>query len=368
MRKQEFISELKRELSHAPAHIREEILADISEHFTEAISQGMTEEEVCRNLGQPGTIAAQVLEEYGETRQNGEEASGFEQVFEGIGNAISGIARQFTGTGDTGHDIDIDQSFPDISRISVKMAGSKIRLVPAADGMCRVTIRGRCRYYGFTVENEGGTLTVREEKPVIRFELFRFKSTLVTTVYVPGQFAGKIKVRSALGDISATDISGQLNLETAAGNINVENHKGKEMRISTAAGNATVNMAGQCIEDVRISTAAGNARIIAEETGRLKLDSAAGNVDAKITRLSGETKISTAAGSAEITAYEVAGDVDISTAAGIVKIFLPMDVNCRIDARKPGIGSLSNELTGNPHSPHTLRASSGVGSIKLKAI
>jgi DUF4097 and DUF4098 domain-containing protein YvlB len=376
MKKQEFINELKRELAQAPSHIRDEILADISEHFSEGISQGMSEEEICRSLGQPGAIAAQVLEEYNEGRtfnQNDNGSSGFEQAFDGIGKAFDSIGKvfndftqQFNET--SGDEIDIDRSFTNIQNINIKLADSKIRFVPSADGNCRVTMRGRMRNRGFTINDEGGSLVIADQSQLFMFNFFRFKSTLVTTVYVPAQFRGELKVRSAAGNISAADTNGQINFKAAAGNITVENHRASSIRISTAAGNAAVHLANGRTESIDISTAAGNAKITAEETGRLTLNSAAGSVDAEINRLFGDTKIETAAGSVKITAYEVAGNINISTAAGSVKVHLPVDVNCRINVKKPALGSLSNELAGNPDSPYTLRASSGVGSIRLKRL
>jgi hypothetical protein len=98
------------------------------------------------------------------------------------------------------------------------------------------------------------------------------------------------------------------------------------------------------------------------------VSAAAGNLRVNVTRLYGETNFSSAAGSLKITAQDVAGNVTISAAAGSAKVYLPRDVNCRIDAKKPAIGSLSNELVGNPASPYTLRATSAVGSIKLIAL
>jgi len=459
MKKQPFITELNRELGAVPPHIREEIINDIHEHFAEGAAQGMSEEEVCRKLGQPAQIAAQVMEEYGEyTREpdgfnkdaydkyekydkfstqyeDGRERSqnnkgvdfdnmfnGLEQVFEGIGNAFSNVfenidesiggifggnsretqraerkaerdARRYEQDYEQnfhqnaqddythydpdaqsrkikgGYEINIDETFLNpIHNIRVKLTNSKIRFVPAPDGRFRVTIQGRSRYDRFNIRDDGGELTVMDNFPAIRFEIFPFKNKLETTIYVPGQFNGNIKARSSVGNISASGISGQLDFKTAAGNVDVENHHGRKIELRSAAGNINAHLASQRIDELTISTAAGNAKVTAEETGYLCLKSAAGNVDAKINRLGNDSIITTAAGSADVTAYEVAGNIEISTSAGSAKIRLPIDVNCRIHAKKPGVGSLRNELRGNPDSPYTLRASSGVGSVYLKAI
>jgi len=84
--------------------------------------------------------------------------------------------------------------------------------------------------------------------------------------------------------------------------------------------------------------------------------------------LRGDTKISTAAGNIKLTAHDVAGDIDVATAAGSAKIVLPREADIRLNVKKPSIGSLSNELAGNPNSQFVLKASTAVGSIKLQAL
>jgi hypothetical protein len=355
MKKQAFISELRNALERVPDHIREEILADISEHFAEGIAQGMNEEEVCKNLGQPDTIAAQVLEEYGEAPPQPRQHRELNQ-------------HRHATKRPGGYDIDIDQSFTNITDIMIKINDGKIRFVPSTDGHCRVTLRGHARHDNFTVANENGTLIISDSAPLFTFNFFRFTPTLVATVYIPPQFPGGINARSNAGNINASGISGRLDAKTAAGNINVDDHHGESVSLRTAAGNATVHLASRRTERVDISTAAGNVKLDAQETGRLSLASAAGSVYAFVRRLGGDTHINTAAGSVDITAYEVAGNIDVSAATGSTKITLPPDANCRIDVKKPALGSLRNDLTGNPQSPYVLRASSGVGSIKLKAL
>jgi hypothetical protein len=69
-----------------------------------------------------------------------------------------------------------------------------------------------------------------------------------------------------------------------------------------------------------------------------------------------------------LTAQEVAGNITLDTSAGSIHVYLPVDVNCRIQADKPSIGSLHNELAGNPQSPYVLKADTSVGSIHLKAL
>jgi len=386
MTKQAFISELKQELAKAPSHIREEILADISEHFTEAIAGGMTEQEVCRNLGSPQSIAEQLFTEYGESPRREQYA---DDAHSGsIGGVFSEFANLFTGRGRKGHDIDIDQRFLNIRNMDVKMTEGKVRFVPSEDGYARVTIRGRSRYDDFTVAEEGGTLVVRNNTPAVRFEIFNFKSTLETTVYVPAQFAGEIKAGASLGNILASDISGRLDMKASCGSVTIENHRGDYIRARASAGNVSVFMADGKVEEIDVKSSAGSTTVTAQEVNHLRVkssagsakckvgilhgestvSSSAGSVDVDINRLCGDTIVSSSAGSARLTVRDVAANIIVSASAGTVHVALPMDANIRIDAKKTGLGSMKCELQGNPNSPYTLRASSSAGSINIKAL
>jgi len=327
MKKQEFISELKAALAHTPDDVREEIIDDINEHFSEGASQGQSEEDICRNLGQPGSIAAQVLEEYA---RGTNPANEYEKIR-------------------GGYEISIDKSFAggEVRNVDIGLAIGNIYFTPSTDGNFRVVLEGRYKHNKFVVENNGGLLVVKSIEPMMSFNLFRFNAKLEATVYVPGQFAGEIKARSAAGNVSSGGISGKLNFKTAAGNVSVDGHLSGEITLSTAA---------------------GNIALATKEARDLNLSTAAGKIKAEVKKLSGDTKLTSSAGNVKLTAYEVEGNIKLSTSAGNATAYLPANVNCRIKVTKPSIGSLHNELEGNPNSPYTLKATTSVGTIKLLAI
>jgi len=353
MTKQMFIHELKVALAQVDTNVRDEIVADISEHFTEGAAQGLSEEDICRALGQPGTIAEQVLAELG--AQTPPPSPQQEHQ-----NQHDYRSRQGQ---------DLDESFTGVSHITAKLEISNLHLLPSPNGEFRVVVRGLSNNESCAAENKNGNLMITVKRIKRWFFGFSFgKSNIETTVYVPAQFAGEIKAASSAGNITATNTSGELNLDTSAGNVTIDGHSGNRVHVDTAAGNVKVRLANSYIEHVNIDTSAGNVDFEAQETGYLNIDTSAGGIDARVTKISGETKLDTSAGSVKLTAQEVAGNIKLDTSAGSIKVFLPADANCRIDARKPSVGSLHNEITGNPHSPYVLRADSSVGSIHLKAL
>jgi len=344
MTKQSFISELKNALAGVSSNTRDEILSDISEHFTEGIAQGLSEEEICKSLGQPGTIAAQVLEEMGSYSQE----SGYQQA-------------QYTG--------DIDQTFTGVNNLDIQLDASSLNFLPSPTGEFRVTVKGNNTEY-CTLENINGTLQIIQR---VKRRLFGFSfnwngKSDKTTVYIPAQFMGEIKARASAGGINATDTSGQLDVKTSAGGVTIENHRCRTIRAFSSAGGVTVRLASEHVETADIGTSAGGLTFEAASVGPLRLNSSAGSVHAHVGKLGGDTDISSSAGSVKLAAKEVAGNIRLNSSAGSIKVNLPYDVNCRINVKKPSIGSLTNQLAGNPQSPYELRASSSVGSITLKPL
>jgi len=342
MTKSAFMNELSAALAAVDTKSHDEILADLNEHFIEGIAQGLSEEEICRGLGQPGTIAAQVLEE--------------------IGPRV-----QYTPPPPQGNLSDDRLSFSAVSNLNIVVDVSSVRLLPSPDSQFHVTFANNdnkrvvCK-----AEVTSGTLHVSVET-VRRMFVFSFGASVgvETTVYIPAGFLGEIRIRSAAGGVAIKDTNGQLDLDTTAGGIAIKGHKCDKVRLRSAVGGINADFTGGRIDDVDINTDAGSIDFSASETGRMRVVSSAGGVNVKVVRICGNTSISSSAGGVDLTAYEVAGDINLETSAGSVRAQLPYDVNCRIRADKPSIGKLKNELVGNPNSPHVLRASSSIGSIKL---
>src|SRR5690606_35510729 len=64
MTKDDFLKSLGRELQKVPEHDRKEMLYDFEEHFEIALANGEKEENISRNLGNPKTIAKELLVDY----------------------------------------------------------------------------------------------------------------------------------------------------------------------------------------------------------------------------------------------------------------------------------------------------------------
>lgn len=63
MTRNQYFKELKKQLKFYSVKESEDILKDYEEHFNEALCNGETEEEICKNLGSPENIAKQYSNE-----------------------------------------------------------------------------------------------------------------------------------------------------------------------------------------------------------------------------------------------------------------------------------------------------------------
>ena len=358
--KEKFINDLKAQLNPLPEGIREEILSDINEHFAVGVAQGFSEEDICEKLGNPTAIAEQAVQEYAGA------AEGFKHI---ENSSQAGNAKPFEKVRGR-YKFEIDESFADITAFDIHFWEADINFSRSNDNEAHVLIQGTSRTNELVVKNDNGTLVVKSGKKSSVFGLFNwfnFGSTLEVEIYVPAGFAGQITANSTAGDISSENISGDISFTSMAGNLKAIGHAGNKIKLTTSAGNVRAELTNDFAESIKITTAAGNVRLEANDVGEMKLDSAAGNVKADLKKV-GETKILSSAGNVKLTAHEVAGDIKLTTAAGNAKVYLPLDVNCRIDVKKPAFGSYKSELAGNPDSPYTLKATTSMGSVKLCAL
>ena len=66
MNKSEFISTLESQLIRLPKSDRDDILSDYESHFAAGLENGLSEDEVCTQLGDPGELAKTYLENFPE--------------------------------------------------------------------------------------------------------------------------------------------------------------------------------------------------------------------------------------------------------------------------------------------------------------
>ena len=429
MTKSEFLNELSSGLAGLDGTLRGEIYNDFADHFTEGAAQGMSEDEICRSLGQPAAIIKQCLEEYGSE-------VGVELQSPPKENTLQTGAQQpvppqaqppqtaFPFDGEF-YDIDISKSFQGINHIRAELKSGDLRFSPEPQSEAvTVKLNGRARHDRFTVEAHGDELVITENTPPFSFRhFFTRKALYYAVIGVPASFNGNIKAHVAGGETNVSDISGNelrltnrtkntrvsgcafayLDIHASAGNVTIERCAGN-METHCTAGNMTITghkaerialkaTAGQvklmdCDADIDARASAGNMEIICEsniprainvtssagdirikaaETREMKLNCSAGNIKAFAEKISGETRLSSSAGNILLESREVAGNIEARSSAGNIHIKLPYDADCRIEA-ETRMGNLNRKINGREQSPYTLRASASMGNVTLEGV
>ena len=349
MTRQEFFDELRLGIKNVPADTVEEVLSDLNEHFDAGLKNGLQEHEICKNLGQPGSIAEEIMEEFRKSSTKSSSGQGNQYVVMEGAQVLS-----------------IDQTFDGVSEVYADLKMSDIYFERENRSDFRVVVEGNSKCDKYTIYVKNGRLEITEHEPIVRFFSFSFTKNLKTTVYVPSQFAGSIMVKSAAGKIKAQDLTSPIKLTSAAGSISIERHLSETADLDTGAGSIDAEFLGKT--SLRACTGAGSIKLKASETSKLTLDSGAGSVKAEIEKLSGTSKLSSGAGSIKLTAYEIEGDIKLSSGAGSIKAYLPENANIKLNLKKSSMGSVKSEINGNNSSPYTLKVKTGMGSIKILSL
>jgi DUF4097 and DUF4098 domain-containing protein YvlB len=399
MKKQEFFNELRTRLAGTDETLRDEICSDIDEHFQEGYAHGLTEEEICRNLGQPGTIAEQILEEYKEKPIKAEAAQRTDKP------ADNDFIKQGP-FGGSYYDIDIDKRFTDVKDVKIKLNTNNLIIKPDNQSQhFRVTIRGRSRYNKFNLESIAGELNIIEDRPVFVFEIFNVITKLETTLWVPSYFSGDINAAVSNGEINVTGVQGNmLNLKnsvsssyvsncrfneyavhSSAGKVEMNKCDGNKILIKASAGSVTVEETSGALEvqasagnvhifnknqkmgKVKVDASAGSVKLEALETQELHLYSAAGSIKAMVEKLNGDAWLNSSAGSVKFETRSLAGNIDAQSAVGSIKLLLP-DGSVKCFNVNSTMGSVKNKLQMNNQSPYTVKATSQMGSVKIEPV
>jgi Putative adhesin len=171
----------------------------------------------------------------------------------------------------------------------------------------------------------------------------RCNASLRFEVRVPrGANVNLDKITTASGDVSATDVAGDINLNTASGDINLQGVSGK-IEVATASG------------QVRVRNAAGS----------VSASSASGDVEVEIARLEGtrDLRFSSASGNVSVRLpNDLDARVSVSTASGQIDTDFPLEVK----RQEYGSGSTARGQLGG--GSRSLRISTASGDVSLKSL
>jgi len=169
-----------------------------------------------------------------------------------------------------------------------------------------------------------------------------------------------LAVRHGVGEIVASDVDGDLNLDINSGSISAERITG-DLLADTGSGSVTVR---EQRGELHVDTGSGSVSVRDCDGGKVHVDTGSGAVDASavvcntlhidtgsgsVTALRVETDkatIDTGSGSVELQLDRMgAGRFLIDTGSGSIELTLPTDASARITA-DTGSGSVRNKISG----------------------
>jgi hypothetical protein len=236
--------------------------------------------------------------------------------------------------------VDVDPSTDGL--VLVRLESDSVELLESATVTMtdnRLEIRVRARHFLSGVGGEvrctvslpeGSSLSYRTGSADLRcpIPLAEFDGKTASGEVTIGDVRADASLTSASGDFHCGDVGGRLAVKTASGDITV-GRVGAEIQVSMASGDIDIVEAAQSMS---VSTASGDVRVRCARSGRLKANSASGDIDIgvapgvgaylDVTSVSGDMECSLpvraerpGAAQLEIICRTVSGDVRILAAA-----------------------------------------------------
>ncbi|MDA0163894.1 DUF4097 domain-containing protein [Solirubrobacter ginsenosidimutans] len=223
-----------------------------------------------------------------------------------------------------------------IDQLVVEADGGDITIVPSLADVVRInsTVKGSIHTPEPHAFREGNTVHLNGKCPDISFGPCRAR----IMIYVPQ--GTPVEVHSGSGDLTASGLTGRVDLDTGSGDVNATGLTGAA---NLQTGSGDINVRGL--------------------TGTTKLQSGSGDI-------SGEDL-----GGSVISADTSSGDVDFafrwsptvveaSTASGDVNIAVPSGDAYRVDA-DPGSGDQQIDVKTDPSADRTITASTSSGDVTV---
>jgi DUF4097 and DUF4098 domain-containing protein YvlB len=172
------------------------------------------------------------------------------------------------------------------------------------------------------VNFEDGTLSIRSPKSL---RSFKPRGSIEVIVQLPTD--SSVKAGTATGAFRATGVLGSCRIDTAAAEIAID--RARTAKISKAAGEVTI---GEVAEDASIESATGDIRI-ERIGGNAKIDNANGN--ARIGSIDGDLKLTGASG--DVLVRRSGGSISASTAFGAVRLLSVAHGRVKVDSARGDI-------------------------------
>ncbi|MGB7212086.1 MAG: DUF4097 family beta strand repeat-containing protein [Gemmatimonadales bacterium] len=173
---------------------------------------------------------------------------------------------------------------------------------------------------------------------------------------------GDLKLDTDDGDISTTQTKGHLVLDTGSGDVKVTGHDG-DASIDTGSGDVTATALHG--SDLSFDTGSGDVKIDGAVADALSVDTGSGAVTVSGLK-TGRLKVDTGSGDVILGYTTAPTDIDIDAGSGDVRITSPVGLNAKVDFETSS-GDITTEfpVTLTSHERDELHGTIGTGAGRL---
>ena len=342
MTKELFLFELTQQLINLPKDERDRTREYYSEMIADRIEEGMDEADAVAGLGDPASIARDVIQSWRELNESLPVPS----------ETHSNAALKSVSIEDMSGDIAVESG--------------------AVSGAYELEY-ANCAAEDYSLSEQDGALVIRyiRKKPEGRFSLFGMLSGNRRLTVRLADGVESLSVRTSSGDVDLDHLNVKtLTLSSASGDMTIENVRCAEAALNTASGDAKLREFGA--ESLEIRTASGDIELeSASVSGNAHLLTRSG--DARLDRVeSGALKFEGTSGDFECDDLRVQGAMDIAAISGDVRLRGVQAENCDVrtvsgDLRTDNC-DIANKLAASFTSGDCELENVNAGSVQVKAI
>lgn len=329
MTKQEYIEKLARALERKAPDMKDEVLEDYETHFTMAMAEGKSEEEICDELGDIDEFVSEFASTEGKKKESkhysyhydGGNLSGmFSELGKGIGDMVDGILSSVMpyvkehnneqdyeeyeeGAADTASSSESNES--SLMSIVVDADVADVIVQESDDDEVHVryenrgSLKQQLRYrYFFREENNTIYTGVRRAYTKSGYVSINHTPHITLTIEVPDAM-DNIEIHSMSGDIEVEEANAEkISISSTSGDISFEGNA-KKLTLNTVSGDI------ECTTDERFEgdmhTVSGDINLEANSAFNAKMATTSGDIEIELNDTDGyDLKFNT-----------VSGDVDI---------------------------------------------------------
>ncbi len=365
MNKQEYIERLSDALGGVSDVEKEEIIYDFSEYFENAKLEGLSEQQVIEELGDPKQLAE-------EFNQNNPKEIKKDIEIESIQKENKEKFRK-----------DFAFELKDIKEFNLISGSEDIFIIPSDDEIKidYLMKKNRTRLKPeFIVKEENGIIDFEIKYPRIsRFLLggVRFKAKI--RIHVPEYWAGKLNIKNIAGDIKSFEVSlpffkfntisgdiktnlmkiDELFIRTVSGDIKTERLECKRMEMKTTSGDIKCEQID--VEDLTFRTVSGDIKTNAN-INHLYFKSVSGDMKTNFLKTPNDMRFKTVSGDISIRIPSNSGiELESKTVSGKLKTDFPFTEKEK-NSKKHFIGSIEGKNIVK------IDCKSVSGDVRLKAL